>query len=207
MSVLKAEHPISGRTLEARASAMLRRHFLTRELKLPIAAERVADLSFGLQISWESLGPEQPGAVTLGCLRPDGHQIVLNDHARPYFGQYPGTENYTVAHELGHWDLHVTPAPAHAELFSVEKSPASAIVCTNQGSSLRERQAERFAAYLLMPEDLLRQACDGRDLSQWSGLYRLRDDLQVSITTLCIRLKELQILEVRDREIVLLGGR
>jgi Zn-dependent peptidase ImmA (M78 family) len=55
----------------------------------------------------------------------------------------------------------------------------------------REQQADRFAAYLLMPSRLLLSRCEGLDLSRFPTRYKLRDQFGVSITAMNLRLKEL----------------
>ena len=64
-------------------------------------------------------------------------------------------------------------------------------VCQPGQKDRREWQAERFAGYLLLPGSLLLPTLAGVDLYHWPALYRLRDQFQVSITALRIRLEEL----------------
>jgi len=73
----------------------------------------------------------------------------------------------------------------------------------DRNAKRRELQAERFAAYVLMPRDLLREACADMDLCQWRNLYRLKDEFHVTITALTKRLKELHLVTVTsDRRLV-----
>lgn len=58
------------------------------------------------------------------------------------------------------------------------------------------RQADRYAATLLMPEGLVRCVADGLDLQQWPTLYRLRDQFQVSISAMKIRLQTMGLIFV-----------
>ena len=45
-----------------------------------------------------------------------------------------------------------------------------------------EWQAQYFASCLLMPKSILEEKRKGRDLTKWSNLYQIRDELGVSIS-------------------------
>ncbi|MBD0310008.1 MAG: Zn peptidase, partial [Microcoleus sp. T1-bin1] len=53
-----------------------------------------------------------------------------------------------------------------------------------------EWQAQYFASCLLMPRCILEEKRQGRDLTKWSHLYKMRDELGVSISNLTNRLQE-----------------
>lgn len=53
-----------------------------------------------------------------------------------------------------------------------------------------EWQAQYFASCLLMPKSILEEKRKGRDLTKWSNLYQIRDELGVSISNLTYRLQE-----------------
>ena len=54
-----------------------------------------------------------------------------------------------------------------------------------------------------MPQDLLRKACTGVDLCQWSNLYRLKEQFRVTISALTRRLTELHLITVTDNHTLL----
>lgn len=58
------------------------------------------------------------------------------------------------------------------------------------------RQANRYAAALLMPRDLVLRTIDGIDLTTWPVLYRLAERFEVTVTALRIRLEGLGLLHV-----------
>ena len=66
-----------------------------------------------------------------------------------------GRFNFTLAHEAGHWVMHahqIADIPEQATLFDISTAPS--IVCrSSQRKESMEWQADRFARYLLMPED------------------------------------------------------
>ena len=90
----------------------------------------------------------------------------------------PLRDNFTVAHELGHYILH---------FFLAEDRAATPIRFTRYGTSPIEWQANRFAAALLMPQKAFReayQAANG-DLSLLSGQF------DVSLPAVEVRAKSL----------------
>lgn len=88
----------------------------------------------------------------------DGHAIVLHG------GGDERRRRFTIAHEIGHFVLH--PGRARAERGGG----------VNEAWRLQEREADRFAAELLMPEPLVRQAV----LEQGADVARLADRFEVS---------------------------
>jgi Zn-dependent peptidase ImmA (M78 family) len=113
--------------------------------------------------------------------------IVVNET------QAPVRQRFTVAHELGHLLLHGYDT-AHADrdfrvrLRGVESS---------QGSVFEEIEANRFAAELLMPEELLLKKVRDRNLQYADDdtndgeLRKIADDFHVSKQALSIRLSTL----------------
>ena len=196
--MLRSEHPIANKVIEQRASELLRRYFARFPPPiLPVPVERLAEEVCELQISWEPISADLSGIV-LGALRAHRRQLVLNDHAQRHFSEFPGSDSFTVAHEIGHWILHVREAPADRELFEDLESSAIAVCTSGSDKPLRERQADRFASYLLMPADLVRTEVTRVAPRDWPALYRLREGLGVSISALCYRLDELGILTVTN---------
>lgn len=191
--MLRRAHFLSANHIESTASGVLRRYFgRVPPPFLPVPLEAIVEEDLKFLISWESLEDDAMG-LTLGGVRPTWRQIVLNDRALSHFEKYTGSENFTKAHEIGHIVLHVQPKLAEAPLFDLPSGPP-AIVCTSAAiKPQREVQADIFASVLLMPEDLMRAMCRGRDLRNWAQFYSLRDEVGVSITALRIRLKQIGI--------------
>lgn len=192
---------MSDAYIASAAGAVLRRYFARAPWRLPVNVELMAEHLFDLVISWETLADEE-GALTLGGVRPRTRQLVLNDLARAFFEKNLGSENFTKAHEVAHIMLHVAAEPGAEPLFPEVLGPPP-IVCTSALTRPpREWQADRCAAYLLMPDDLLRAECMTRELVAWPPLYDLSRFLGVSISALCIRLQELQLVRIDGREII-----
>jgi Zn-dependent peptidase ImmA (M78 family) len=165
----------------------------------------MAEDLFDLVVSWEQVDP-MDGSLTLGGLRVSRHQLVLNELALEHFEKYPGSENFTKAHEIAHWVLHVRAAPATEALFKTEVGDE--IVCTSATKKpQREVQADMFASMLLMPQDLLLAECEGKSLDAWPELYELARALDVSISALRIRLETLGLFTVDEAGTITLGAR
>lgn len=197
---------MSDAYLASAAGAVLRRYFTKAPWQLPVNIELLAEHLFDLVISWETLADEE-GALTLGGVRPRTRQLVLNDLARDFFEKNAGSENFTKAHEVAHIMLHIAEEPGVEPLFPEVLGPPP-IVCTSAlKRPPREWQADRCAAYLLMPEDLLRAECMTRELDAWRPMYDLSRFLGVSISALCIRLQELKLVQIDGREITSLQAK
>ncbi len=62
-----------------------------------------------------------------------------------------------------------------------------------------EWQAQYFAGCLLMPQYILAELKKGRDLSKWHHLYKMAEELGVTISNLTHRLQDLGWIQLGDR--------
>lgn len=156
---------------------------------LPVPIEQIIELVYDLTISWEPID-EQPGEKILGMLTPATKTIVMNDvHADGILGAI-GPTNFTLAHELGHW-LFDADDPNQGELFDIAGEP---VFCRgsdveDQAARNRERNADRFAAVLLLPGGLI--DVGELDFLDSSELGHQAREWGVSRQTLEIRIEEL----------------
>jgi len=187
---------LSEDDLEVRANDLLTRY--EREVgpvdHLPVPVEAIVDFCLGLGIEWWPI-PDRDGAPILAYLDPARALIRVNEARRGLFERYHGLYEYTLAHEAGHRVLHV------AEMGSVpseeQAHPAGGPhLCRSRASrdDRREFQAQKFAAYLLMPRHLVLQAVSGHDLGRRQTLVGLRSTWHVSLSALTIRLGTLGLL-------------
>ena len=185
------EIPFSNDMLEKKAYALLRKHSQhdTWLPSLPIPIEDIVERTLDLHITWNDLSDEAPNV--LGLLRPTERSVYLNEVYLSSFEDCPGLEHFTLAHEVGHWEMHVDRAALlQGSLFGEEES---VIVCRDGAESPEESTANRFAARLLMPEDLLRDALKGCDLRSREGFRSFASSIGVSFSSLHYRLTELRI--------------
>ncbi len=165
--------------LESRAAALWRTHTLSPGFDIEALVD---DLQLG--VLWEVL-TEAPGTVVLGALQPEGQRILINERHRQRFDANAGLLRFTFAHELGHWLFHCEDARAgNLALFENGR-----IWCRDGSSDPTEVQANRFAAFLLIPTDRLRPLLPSVPWSGWPPIYKLAEHFAVSATAMVVRLE------------------
>jgi hypothetical protein len=189
-----------AKTVERLASELLARYQnrTSRPLAFPVSAEQILDSVLGDELNsplWDSI-PEPPGHTILAGLAPMQRLIVLNDTRKSLLLETAGLLNTTIAHEIGHWILHVDRTLIDQPVLPGFQYQLEFNCARGDASSWDEKNAHRFMGYLLMPSDLLAPAVNGADLASWRGLYDLREQLDVTITALKIRLEELGLVYV-----------
>jgi hypothetical protein len=166
-----------------------------REPSWPLEVDRIADF-LDLGVVWDRIPSDDYGPIAARIL-PLHRQIELNEEI---LSLPEGFQSSTLAHEIGHWMLHINYA--EVEYAEVEEGGTSYVSSSDDSflcrpnSSLTELesiewQAQYFASCLLMPENVLLEYCDRQDLTRWSTLYQLRDRLGVTISNLVNRLQDL----------------
>jgi len=142
---------------------------------------------------WTELGHPHPKEVPLTLLAASRKVFVHNGAMRGAEGRLirkngkgiirvgnsallPGRQRFTIAHELGHWELH---------------KGVSQFICDDEdmrdyGRSPMEMEANHFAAELLMPTFHFREAC-GRGLPSFDLIGNLADEFQTTLTATAIR--------------------
>lgn len=132
---------------------------------------RLLDIAFALGVQIKE-GPLHGASARL--IRIGNHAII----------RLPNTETneprkrFSIAHELGHFVL-------DHEVMSL------GIVCTDQDmmnwyAMDRETEANYFASELLMPETLIKQRCDVKEVS-FDPVKKIATDFQTSLTSAAIR--------------------
>ncbi len=124
-----------------RAGALLRRHLACFSgAAVPVPVAEIAEDLLGLRIR------EEPALGASGVLVPSARLILVNTSESPL------RRRFTLAHEVAHWVIHCTGAtPPPIMCRSVGPRPSA---------DAREREANVFAADLVMPEEELRAACE-----------------------------------------------
>jgi Zn-dependent peptidase ImmA (M78 family) len=177
---------------ERKAAEVLQRHAAKTGWtpSLPVPIELIIEETYGLRIeTWAMEDP--PGRRLLGALFQNDPAIVINERHARLFERVIGPFEFTVAHELAHW-LYDADAGQGA-LFDTARE----ILChdpelldPSDTARIRELNANKFAAALLMPADLVRRT-DVADLISHHREYAVR--WGVSARALEIRLSELRI--------------
>lgn len=177
---------------ESRAAEVLRAYAsaFAWSPSLPIPIEPILERMFDLRITWGPL-EEDPGERVLGALDPTTKTVHMNEKHLPLFVEVLGPERFTLAHELGHW-VYDAESP---EQLTLDVEAATTIYCRDTRSqpasdqaAIREINANKFAACLLLPADLVRGALVA---SEGASLARIAADCGVSKATLRIRAEDL----------------
>ena len=134
---------------EPRAHAVRERYLSTFGGEgLPVPVEAIAEDLLGLRIeqSWE--------IDCSGMLLPASRTIVLNAAEAPRDEAPLRRFRFTIAHEIGHWVCHCNEGRAPV----LEPSYCRPVDLTEAADHALEREANVFAAELLMPERAVREA-------------------------------------------------
>lgn len=155
----------------------------------PFDAASVADF-LDLGVVWEVIPPDQGGAIAARIL-PTQRMIEINE-AILQLKLDPGFIESTLAHEVGHWILHIDQDAVEAETCDEAEEP---FVCRGTTDETKvasmEWQAQYFASCLLMPRWVLDQKFSNRSFTNWSHLYEVKTELGVTISNLLHRLRDL----------------
>ncbi|MDJ0660646.1 MAG: ImmA/IrrE family metallo-endopeptidase [Crocosphaera sp.] len=165
------------------------------QLKFPIDASRIAEF-LGLDVVWDSIPDDEKGVIAARIL-PLEKLIEINELIPELRG---GFGESTIAHEIGHWVLHIDQNRVK-QCLSGDTSmiKVDPLLCRNEVNlSGIEWQAQYFASCLLMPRFKLKEICHNRNLQQWKELYTIADELGVTISNLVHRLKDLGWIELKD---------
>jgi hypothetical protein len=131
--------PVSSAVTDDRAHA-LRARYARRfgDPGFPLPVESIAEDLLGLDV-------QRVPMVCSGMLLPSERRILVNSDEAPV------RQRFTIAHELGHWICQCLEG-------SVEPVYCRAADVMSETARLAEREANVFAAELLMPEEQVRAA-------------------------------------------------
>lgn len=161
--------------IEEKADEVVERAGVTRPA---IPVSKIAR-NAGIQVKPSMLGDDVSGLLVLDDGKP---RIGYNEHHANV------RQRFTIAHELGHFLLH----DKSRELFIDKRYPATfrRDEQSSEGKCRREREANAFAAALLMPCAMIEREIDARgfDLADGSALSDLADLFEVSRQAMAFRL-------------------
>jgi Zn-dependent peptidase ImmA (M78 family) len=98
-----------------------------------------------------------------------------------------GRAHFTIAHELGHYFI-----DEHRNALAAGVVPSHPSFCEYESEFLVEREADHFAANLLMPEKRFRAACRKKEIGLTSILM-LADLFGASVTSTALRYTQLDV--------------
>ncbi len=148
----------------------------------PVDVANVTKL-LGISLQLADLGDDCSGML----VRAEGGAVIGVHYAHP-----PNRQRFTIAHELGHFELH--EGGTYVDRSTTLRLRSSA---NNSGSVVEEREANQFAAALLMPAPWLRRELKMHavDLGDDESLRALCDKFGVSNQAMMYRLMNLGLLD------------
>jgi hypothetical protein len=160
-----------------------------RTVEPPIPVEEILESHFGLTLEFINLARELDRPDVLGATWIQEKRVAIDESLDPTERPHLlGRFRFTVAHELGHWELHrhdILNDAAQGSLFEAVTVPP--IVCRSSSKEPQEWQADAFAGYLLMPQSLVettwKNLCGSmtpyiaeREIADLSARWRLAED-------------------------------
>ena len=121
-----------------------------------------------------------------GGLNPSGELRIREREIRVNVAEgdrWPRRRRFTIAHEVGHWVLHKDDIADRVITRTIDRVPRERAKATTP-EQIREREANRFAAELLMPEDRIHAAVG----SHGADVVAQAERFQVSALSMAWRL-------------------
>jgi len=131
----------------------------------PIPVEEILEAHLELTLDFDDLTKRLGVPDVLGATWIQDKLVLVDQSLDPTENPpKEGRYRFTLAHELGHWELHRHHFLANAAqpmLFGEKAEPS--IVCrTSSRKEPMEWQADMFSGYLLMPKDMILAAWQAR---------------------------------------------
>jgi Zn-dependent peptidase ImmA (M78 family) len=123
----------------------------------PVNPVMIADELVDVRVRFVTFYPSESKRIS-GFYDPEEDVIIVNREESPL------RQTFTIAHELGHKVLHEEWARS-AEYQVLLRNP------TEQSKNFREKEADAFAANLLMPRFLMDQYYDTQSVANLSHLF------------------------------------
>jgi len=129
----------------------------------PVPIDEIIECHLDLTFDFGDLVQKFGSEDVLGASWLDDKRVMIDESLDPdAHPEKEGRYRFTVAHEIGHWILHVPKILAEKRQLSLfgDKDDGPSIVCrANQGKKDKaEWQADFFAGHLLMPTEFVRSA-------------------------------------------------
>ncbi len=171
---------VNIKLINSRVNAVLK---LLPELRLPIDVKAIAK-SLGLNVMEYDLGD---GVSGLLAIQEGVGTIGVNPNEAPV------RIRYTIAHEIGHFDLHRDKSALFVDKQLIYRSAQSGDTPERQQM---EQEANVFASALLMPTNLLRKEVEkaNLDLASDDAIQKLAEKFDVSTTAMAIRISSLGLI-------------
>lgn len=150
------------------------------EITLPIKIEEIAKIR-GLKVMPYALGEDVSGLLAIR----DGQGTIGYNQNEPKVRR-----RFTIAHELGHYELHKEKSDLFVDKQFIYRSQHSGNSPVNQ---VMEQEANFFASAILMPTDKIRKEVEKMDINLVTeeGIEKLAKIFEVSTTAMSLRISGL----------------
>lgn len=161
----------------------------------PVPVEEILEAHLGLTLDFDNLTARIGVPDVLGATWILDKLVLVDQSLDPTDNpRKEGRYRFTLAHELGHWELHRHGFLANAAQPSLfGDKPAPSIVCRSSSrKEPMEWQADMFSGYLLMPKEMVFAAWRQRfgnmdpyvakdEMANLSAKWGLADDEQPTV--------------------------
>lgn len=198
MNLFRPYQFLKPESIEFEANKVLQQMQAAQQLKPNRAVDPNLVAEFlGLDILWDYIPPDALGQIVARIL-PLQSLIQINEE---FSKSTVGFHHSTIAHEVGHWVLHINQDEARGlteqQSLNFNIIPEQPFLCRSLSSSVGiEWQAQYFASCLLMPQHLLAAVSQGRNLTNQQHLRAMADELNVTPANLKNRLVKMGIIDI-----------
>ena len=167
-----------------------------------IPIDEIVEFHYKLDIAWEPIDHFSEDGLIMAAIIPSKRKVIMNESYKGLFDEKIGTMNFTMAHELGHWVLHVDDKLNQQIPFAFKEEDT--YYCRNSSKRPPEEvQADMFAGCLLLPKPILVPLIDSlknaNEVIRFPQLYRICKIFGVSISALRVRLHSLKLLYIDEK--------
>ena len=167
-----------------------------------IDVDYIIEFIYDLEIEWVNIDHLSKSDKVLAAISPKHKTIYMNESKRTLFTEIIGTMNFSKAHELGHWILHVTKQQDYEQMTFDERE---IYICRGGANRPPEEiQADMFAASLLMPKNIISEAVNQIKKDRrvtYPDMYKMKDKFEVSISALTRRVSDLGLLFFEENQV------
>lgn len=166
-----------------------------------IPINELIEFHYNLDIAWEPIDRFSEDGLVMAAIIPSKRKVIMNESCKGLFEEKIGTMNFTMAHELGHWVLHVDDKFNQQIPFAFKQEDT--YYCRNFTKKPPEEfQADMFAGCLLLPKlilvPLIVSLKKAHELIRFPQLYNICKIFEVSISALTVRLHSLKLLYIDE---------
>ena len=191
---------LSRKQIEREAEVLLHGFFASKgsSLQIPVPVDDILELYLQVRLEFCDVKSLTANPDALGATIFWDGKVVIDQLLDPESGGHLGQYRFTVAHEIGHWALHLKYflRPDNEEL-PFERIPQPDFVCTSFLRDRPEFQANYFAADLLMPRPLIYEAAREtltEEMEPETLISVMAEQFEVSKQAMAIRLSEMKVI-------------